>query len=118
MFGIAITIQGNNNEYKVLLYPTENHLNITLKINIDIIPNQKEGIEIHNPIIKSITFFILLFLNLCIIKDRGIDTPKTIIIVNIAISKVNGNLSKIKLETDSPYLNELPKSPKITLFPH
>ena len=30
----------------------------------------------------------------------------------------SSDISKIKLETDSPYLNELPKSPKITPFPH
>ena len=78
---------------------------------INIIPNQKEGIEINKLKIDSPIFLILLLLVLCKKNDKGIDTKKIMNMEIKAILSVKGSLSKINLNTGSLYLKEIPKSP-------
>jgi len=111
ILGIEITRQGSINDCQELLYPVDVHFKIIPNRYINIIPNQKEGIEINMLKIDSPIFLILLLLVLCKKKDRGIDTKKTINIEIKAILSVKGSLSKISLKTGSLYLKEIPKSP-------
>ncbi len=84
-----------------MLYPTENHLNITPKTNMKIIPSQNDGTDIKTPIIKSPIFFTCLFFILYSKKDRGTDTKNTIPIEIRAISNVRGSLLRIRSTTGS-----------------
>ena len=67
---------------KELLYPVDVHFKMIPNRYINIIPNQKEGIEINKLKIDSPIFLILLLLVLCRKNDKGIDTKK---IMNIEI---------------------------------
>ena len=78
ILGIEITIQGRIKDCQELLYPVDVHFKIIPNRYINIIPNQKEGIEIKILKIDSPMFFILLFLVLCRKKDKGIDTKNII----------------------------------------